>query len=144
MSLQAKLYDTDQTKHYITLFHHYGHGIDNGLSLEEHLRRVLLEAEGMIILVISRDDKPVGAVTMVPGPVEDSHFPGQGIMCAHVAGEFGFDGMRLVHRTLRELCKANDAQWYSMSHRVSRYEYRNRYFMIGDCHERLQEYSQTS
>lgn len=130
---RARLIPSARTKPFVEQFHIYGHGIANGVSEETHLRRVLHETAGLIGILILEDDEPKAMAMIVPGPVEDSHFNGQGIICTHLAGSgLGLAGMRCLHRALRYIAKENDAQWYSMSHRVSKFEYRNRYFMIGD------------
>ncbi|QXG07773.1 hypothetical protein [Erwinia phage Zoomie] len=131
MSFQTMMLDSSELTPYIEQFHIYGHGIANGVEEHEHLRRILQEAEGLIGMLVLKELEPVALITLMPGLVEDSHFNGVGLCCVHFAGSgLGLAGMRCVHRSLRELAKQNGAAWYSISSRVSTYEYRNRYYMM--------------
>ena len=131
--ITTRIIPNDEIQPYVEQFHIYGHGIQNGVDEAEHLCRVQQECSGLIGLLILRDDIPIGLVTLIPNLVADSHFPGSGIMCIHIAGrDFGVSGVRALHRELKTLCRENGANWYSMSSRVSKYEYRNRYYPLGD------------
>lgn len=129
----SKLLEAHETAPFIEQFHIFGHGIQNGVSEEEHLRKLLAECAGLIGLLILKDNVPKAMATLLPEPTEDSHFTGTGIVCVHLAGsDLGVPGMRHVHKALRELAIANESSWYSISSRVSQFEYRNRYYMIGE------------
>lgn len=133
MAFQTLMLSPDETAPYIEQFHIYGHGIANGVDEATHLQRLFKETEGLLGLLILKDFEPVAMITLLPGLVEDSHFLGAGLICVHFAGSgLGVSGMRSVHRSLRTLAKQEGAAWYSLSSRVSTYEYRNRYYMIGD------------
>lgn len=133
MDYNTVLLSPDDTAPFIEKFHVFGHGIANGLSETEHLRRIMRETQGLLGLLILHGTEPVGMVTLLPYTAEDSHFQGTGIVCVHFAGhDLGVRGMRTVHQSLRRLAQQEGAGWYSLSSRVSQYEYRNRYYMIGD------------
>ena len=133
MAFQTKLLLSDETAPFIERFHIYGHGIANGVDEATHLQRLLNETAGLLGLLVLKDYEPVAMITLLPGIVEDSHFLGAGLVCVHFAGSgLGVSGMRTVHRALTTLAKQEGAAWYSLSSRVSTYEYRNRYYMIGD------------
>lgn len=128
-----KMLDTSELNPYLEQFHIYGHGIENGLNPDEHLRRLQVECESLIGLLILEDDAPKAMITMLPSLVEDIHFCGAGLCCVHLAGSsLGFSGARALHKALRAVALESGADWYSVSSRVSKYEYRNRYYPIGD------------
>ena len=129
--ITTKIISNVEMEPFIEQFHIYGHGIQNGVDEAEHLWRIKQECSGLIGLLVLRNDKPIGLVTLLPNTIADSHFPGTGIMCIHIDGrDFGVSGVRAVKRTLRELCLSLGDSWYSMSSRVSKYEYRNRYYPV--------------
>lgn len=133
MTFTTELIPPDEVPIYIERFHMYGHGIENGVPEQEHLRRVTQEATGLLGLVIFKDNESVAMVTMLPSLVEDSHFPEAGLCCVHLAGKgLGVSGMRELHRGLKRLTLMMGGAWYSVSSRVSKYEYRNRYYPVGD------------
>lgn len=133
MDLKTLLIHPDELPVYVEMFHMFGHGIQNGVPEEEHLRRVLNETEGLMGMVLYKNDIPVACATLWPSLLEDSHFLGAGLVVVHLAGsDVGTAGMRELHRGLRRLAKQEGASWYSVSSRVSLYEYRNRYYMLGD------------
>lgn len=133
MNFTSTLLASSEIEPYVRQFHVYGHGIANGVPEDVHLARMLRETEGQMGLLISQDSEPVALATLVPGIVEDSHFPGAGLICVYIAGRLGSRGVRYLHRCLRDLCRLNGGSWYCVSSRVSQFEYRNKYYMIGDA-----------
>ena len=116
---------------YLEQFHIYGHGLANGLEPEEHLRRLRAECNGLIGLLIFKNKVPVAMITMLPRLSEDIHFCGAGLCCVHFAGSgLGFRGVRALHNALSTIAKDSGANWYSISSRVSKYEYRNKYYQV--------------
>ncbi len=132
MKHSSVLLASSEIEPYVRQFHIFGHGIANGVPEDVHLQRMLKETEGQMGLLISENSEPVALATLVPGIVEDSHFPGAGLICVYLAGRLGVSGVRYLHRCLRQLAADNGGSWYCVSSRVSTYEYRNRYYMIGE------------
>lgn len=123
--------DSSELDPYLEQFHVYGHGIANGLSSEEHLRRLRAECRDLHGLLILKDNVACAMLTFLPDLVEDIHFTGYGLCCVHFAGaHLGYSGVRALHRALSTMATASGAEWYSLSNRVSKYEYRNRYHML--------------
>lgn len=128
---EFKMLPSSEINPYLEQFHVYGHGLENGLEPDEHLRRLKRECEGLIGLLILKNSTPVAMITMLPSLSEDIHFCGAGLCCVHFAGSgLGFSGVRQLHSTLKSIAVGSGASWYSVSRRVNKYEYRNRYYML--------------
>lgn len=126
-----KMIESSELNPYLEQFHIYGHGIENGLSPEEHLRRLKVECQGLNGLLILKDNLACALITFIPNLVEDIHFIGLGLCCIHFAGSgLGYSGVKALHRALATMARESSASWYSISRRVSKYEYLNRYYML--------------
>lgn len=108
---------------YVNQFHTYGHGLENGLSEDEHKLRVLESTKGLEGIAIVNDNQVLGVGVILPKPILDAHYVDAVLHCVYLGGNFTYRGMRAFHKAMIQECKLRGATMYSMPSRKSKFKY---------------------
>lgn len=112
--------------------HVFGHGLERGMSQEEHLHRVLDYMGESYVLAVQSGDTVVGAASIHPALQQDPHFPGNSLQTGFIVIEPGHPGAaRRLLKDLRRLAEVNGADYLIVTKRISDSTYITRGFKIG-------------
>ena len=111
--------------------HVFGHGLELGMSQDEHLHRVLDYMGESYVLAVKSGDTVVGAASIFPGLQSDPHFPGYSLQTGFIVVEPGHPGaaMKLM-RDLKRMARSTAADYLLVTRRTSELTYTTRGFKL--------------
>lgn len=129
--MYVRFIQPDEVPFYIKKHHTRGHGIENGLSPEEHVQRLLTNTYGMYGLVVFDDThNSIGGAILVNQLVDDAHFPCKVLHVAYMAGYLGYTGMKALIQKLNSVTKDSGGAMFSIPRRISKYKYETRLYEV--------------
>lgn len=131
MNYSVKLYNWSTHSQYINSlikeFHIYGHGIELGMTHEEHLARVTDWMQNHSVLAVYSGDVVVGVVGVCPELQADPHFPGMSLHTSFTVVLPGYPGAALyLYKRLRDVARLNGADWLCTTKRTAAHTYTKR------------------
>ncbi|WP_218814137.1 hypothetical protein [Rickettsiella endosymbiont of Dermanyssus gallinae] len=117
---------TDHLLHSLPYLSQFGHGLENGLTQEQHLSRLMELCRSTTTMLLETSSKVHAGASL--SVVEDWHFPGKTLIVNTLAGNPGIKGMKYFLLALRKYAYQNGCSLYAIPSRVSQYEYRLKYY----------------